>query len=377
MIRLAKIMNQSRVIGSLWLPILLAIVGAAGEGPVTILQKISPDRKSGEVFKNLKVLNNTPSDLLLPSMQFITSSLGVSCEYCHVENAFDKDDKKPKNTARQMMQMVNEINSKFQGKQEVTCYSCHRGTPKPLTVPSVAGVTTRLLSQPVPPVQQEPPNQPPPRDVIAKYAKARGGASAIASVASLEENGKFESDALSFAIDVYATRSGRSANVIHFPGVDRITVFNGTSGLIAVPGRPTRAMTPGEADAARLDIDLQFAPDLNKVFPEIKLTGISKVGTVAAFDLIGKRPGLPPVEMYFGLGSGLLLRTVQYSPSALGLNPTQTDYSDYRDASGVKIPFHWISATPTGRLSVQIEAVRTNVEIPEKVFSIPPAQAIP
>lgn len=86
-----------RTAGFLWLT--LSIVHAA-EWPAT-----SADKKSGEVFKNLKVLNNTPSDLLLPSMQFITSSLGVHCDYCHAENAFDKDDKRPKQTARQMMRM--------------------------------------------------------------------------------------------------------------------------------------------------------------------------------------------------------------------------------------------------------------------------------
>ena len=29
-------------------------------------------------------------------MQFITASLGVECEFCHVQGAFEKDDKKTK-----------------------------------------------------------------------------------------------------------------------------------------------------------------------------------------------------------------------------------------------------------------------------------------
>src|SRR3954466_13631631 len=91
-------------------------IAHAGEWPAT-----SADKKRSEVFKNLKVLNNVPSDLLLPSMQFITSSLGVHCEYCHIENAFEKDDKRPKQTARQMMHMVEEINNaKFKNQHKVT-----------------------------------------------------------------------------------------------------------------------------------------------------------------------------------------------------------------------------------------------------------------
>ena len=35
-----------------------------------------------------------PSEQLIPAMQFMASSLGVECSFCHVEGHFDKDDKK-------------------------------------------------------------------------------------------------------------------------------------------------------------------------------------------------------------------------------------------------------------------------------------------
>ncbi len=130
-------------------------------------------------------------------------------------------------------------------------------------------------------------------------------------------------------------------------------------------------MTSGEVDAARMDADLQFPLNINKVFSELKVIGTSKVGAEQAIVLCGERPGLPPVEMYFGTATGLLLRIVHYLPSALGLNPTQTDYSDYRRISaGVKIPFQWTSATPTGRFTVEIRTARTNIPVPEGLFSV-------
>src|SRR5213082_3472825 len=63
-------------------------------------------KKAEDFFKNIKVLNGIPADEVVPSMQFITASLGVDCEYCHVRGAFDKDDKLPKETARKMMKMM-------------------------------------------------------------------------------------------------------------------------------------------------------------------------------------------------------------------------------------------------------------------------------
>ena len=55
---------------------------------------------AGKKFKNVQVLKDVPADQLIPSMQFISASLGVECDFCHVENAgkmeFDKDDKEEK-----------------------------------------------------------------------------------------------------------------------------------------------------------------------------------------------------------------------------------------------------------------------------------------
>ena len=86
-----------------------------------------------QVYKNIQVLKGFPSDQLVPAMQFVAASLGVQCDFCHLENAFEKDDKETKQTARKMMRMMFAINKdNFDGQQKVTCYACHRGSHKPL-----------------------------------------------------------------------------------------------------------------------------------------------------------------------------------------------------------------------------------------------------
>src|SRR4051794_24371066 len=61
-------------------------------------------------FKNIQVLKGVPADQVIPAMQFISASLAVECDFCHVDRAFDKDDKKPKQSARFMIEMQNGIN---------------------------------------------------------------------------------------------------------------------------------------------------------------------------------------------------------------------------------------------------------------------------
>ena len=45
-------------------------------------------KKVEEQYKNIQTLKGIPADQLIPTMQFITASLGVECGFCHVEGAF-------------------------------------------------------------------------------------------------------------------------------------------------------------------------------------------------------------------------------------------------------------------------------------------------
>jgi hypothetical protein len=337
----------------------------------------SADKKSSEVYKNVQVLKEAPSDQLVPAMKFISSSLGVRCEYCHVENAFDKDDKKTKQIARKMMQMVSAINANnFDGHQEVTCYSCHRGSPKPVAVPVIAASTPKMLNEPAPEPQPNAPDLPKPDEIVQKYVAALGGADAISKLKTLTEHGTTDFAGRHFQTDIFIKSPNRIATVTHFPGgASGTTAFDGAVGFVSFPGNPLRPMSASDLDAARVDADLQFPLDMRNIFSELQV--LKKV-TVADKDTIlltGKRAGSPPVDMYFDAQTGLLARLVRYESSPLGLNPTQIDYSDYRDVAGVKLPFQWVSAAPTGKSAVQLSNVDANAAIDDQVFQKPAAAA--
>ena len=80
------------------------------------------------------------------------------------------------------------------------------------------------------------------------------------------------------------------------------------------------------------------------------------------------------MRLYFDEQSGLLVRLVRYGETALGLMPTQIDYADYREASGVKIPYRWTLARPSGRFTIQVNEVKQNVPVDDAKFTKPPAE---
>jgi hypothetical protein len=95
-----------------------------------------PEIAAGKRFKNVMALGDLPASRFLDTMVGFNMSLGVECEFCHVQKDFSADDKKEKVAARQMIDMTHGINEQsFNGRSEIRCYTCHRGAEKPRSAP--------------------------------------------------------------------------------------------------------------------------------------------------------------------------------------------------------------------------------------------------
>ena len=69
-----------------------------------VAQQGAPGKTAAQVFKNIQVLKDIPSTQFIPTMRFVSSALGVECEYCHTGNR--SEDTPNKQTARKMMTMM-------------------------------------------------------------------------------------------------------------------------------------------------------------------------------------------------------------------------------------------------------------------------------
>jgi photosynthetic reaction center cytochrome c subunit len=334
-------------------------------------------KKAEEQYKNIQVLKGIPADQLIPGMQFITASLGVECQFCHVEGDFEKDDKKTKQTARKMMEMMFAINKdNFEGHREVTCYSCHRGSAEPVGTPPVmaeepkAAMGEAKLAEKKGEAEKEKLSA---ETLLDKYLQAVGGAAAIEKITTRVMTGTITFGDRNVAIDIYSKDPDKRISFSHTPDGDSVTAFDGREGWLGFPGRPAREMRGSELDAAAMDADLHFAAHLKGMFSEAQMHGVEKIGDHDAYLVIGRREGKPPLRLYFDEQSGLLVRLVRYGETPLGRMPTQIDYADYREAGGVKIPFRWTLARPSGRFTIQVSEVKQNVPVDDAKFAKPPA----
>lgn len=105
---------------------------ASAKIPLPHLTAEEGAKPAPEIWKNIKVLTAIPAGRLVRVMGVFTVVLGVECAHCHVEGQWESDEKKPKETARRMLQMVNAVaKDHFEGKGMVACWTCHRGAPEP------------------------------------------------------------------------------------------------------------------------------------------------------------------------------------------------------------------------------------------------------
>jgi photosynthetic reaction center cytochrome c subunit len=358
------------------------ITAQSGTAQTSARNAGSPPKTTDEVYKNIKVLKGIPSDQLIPAMQFISASLGVGCDHCHVEQR-DKDDKKPKETARKMMLMMFAINKdNFEGHREVTCYSCHRGAVKPVGLPIVAD--EKMMAVPPEPLPdatkpaEAAPALPAPDQLIENYLKALGGQAAIQRISTRIEKGTITAaGGRKFSIEIFSKAPNQQASVMHFPNGDSATVFDGHVGWLGFPGRSPHEMGGSDLYAAELDAGVVFPAGIRQLFDELKVEKKSKVGDREAYVVSAHREGRPAVELYFDEQSGLLLRQVRYAESPVGLFPTQIDYADYRNAGGVQTPFRRTTARPGGGSTLQIEQLQQNVPIDDAKFTKPVEPASP
>ena len=361
----------------------IRVAGSALIGLVSVVMaSAQPAPMAEKVFKNVKVLTGIPENQFMATMGFFSASLGMTCTDCHVAESggsWEKyaDDTPLKQTTRRMIGMVAGINKAyFGGKREVTCYSCHRGGDRPQVTPSLI----ELYGPPGPPREPDEivaqASKTSPDQILDKYIEALGGAQKLAALTSLVAKGTYSgyAETEKHPLEIYAKAPDQRAMIVHNPAGDTITTFDGRIGWIAAPNTekpiPITELTGGDLDGAKLDAELSFPGQIKYVLTQWR------VGFPASIDdrdvqlVQGTTDGKYPVNLYFDK-SGLLVRSVRYTDSPVGLNPTQVDYADYREVAGVKIPFRITTTWLDGRSLAEFTDVQANLPIDAAKFAMP------
>ena len=336
-----------------------------------------------DVYKNIQVLKGITAAELWDTMGFISASTGFNCADCHVAESLSSMDKFAEDTprkrrARQMMKMAQAINAtQFGGAKVVTCNSCHNGRSQPVATPSLQAQYR---------VPEEDPNAveivpgtkgPSATEIFNKYIEALGGAQRVGALTSLAAKGTYSGyDTYDMPVpyEVYAKAPSQRTAIAHTQNGDNTITLNGQTGWMAVVDRARTLMpaTPPEVDGMTLDTNMMFPANISRALSQWRtgfpVTAVNNqdVNVVQGTGAAGTR-----VKLFFDAKSGLLLRSVRFTETALGTVPLQVDYEDYKEVAGVKIPMKVTVTWTNGQDKIELTDVQANAAIDPSRFARP------
>jgi photosynthetic reaction center cytochrome c subunit len=327
---------------------------------------------SDTAFKNVTALKGIPVDEFMGTMGLFSAALGMCCLECHNEDwTFDTPRKK---RARQMILMTDAINkANFNSRKVVTCWTCHRQSDRPYTTPPLDVIYGEPIFWQPDDLFQQAQGAPKPDEVLDKYLQAVGGARAAAMTSLVAKGtGSGFAGSLRSPAEVFAKAPNQRTTIIHTDDGDKTTTYDGKSGWLAsnVTPVPVMTLTGGELDGARLDAELMFPTRVKQALTQWRAALPSTLNGRSVNVLQGTGKDMT-ATLYFDVQTGLLTRVVRYANSAMGRVPTQIDLDDYRDVSGIKVPFKWSFAWTSGRDLYELSEVQTNVAVDAAKFSKP------
>jgi hypothetical protein len=348
---------------------------AALEHPVHLGQQnnVVEDKTAEQVYKNIQVLNGLPASELDGVMNFMSAALGVGCAYCHT-NPWDSDDKSPKLAARRMIAMTRAINKEhFSSNPAITCYTCHRGRhntdPLPpidlATAPASDAVGTTTKPEPLPTTD----------DVIARYTRAIGDA-AIETLKTrtfrgTETTTNRMTPPQTNPIEIIQAEPNKLLIVRSNARDAALEGFDGLKGWTK-DARGQRGITGKELVELKREADFFRYLRIRETYPQMRVLAREKVRDRDAYVVGATSRDDSREKLYFDVETGLLVRRFVAFKTAFGSIPDVTDFDDYREVNGVKLPFTIAWSRPPFGVVRRFTEIRLNAIVDSARFQPQP-----
>jgi hypothetical protein len=331
-----------------------------------------------QTHTNIKVLKGVPDSQLIPIMNFMGASLGVRCNYCHVNNNgkwdFASDEKGEKNAARDMMTMTMGINkNSFRGNNEVSCYTCHRGRTNVAHTLPMPLPTPEPRPSPAPTPAGSPQPNPTADQVIDKFYQAIGGVAAIDKMKSRVMKGTVvmnNGNEIGYEVDQSGPDSVLA--ILTTPQGVMERAFNGTVGW-EKSATGVRDLRGEEIGNLRRYPSFYTDLKLKEQFSRIGFGGKQKIDGRDVYALRATTTAGGRETLFFDVETGFLVRRASSLATPVGNIPEQVDFSDYRDVDGLKLPFtiKVESIDPMSSVVRKFTEIKLNVPIDAKRFNKP------
>jgi zinc protease len=208
------------------------------------------------------------------------------------------------------------------------------------------------------------------QQVIDRYVQALGGAEKLSQVKDISIKSTITSPVASLAMNLQQKGTDKMVQTIRYNGKEVTrTVVNGSKGKTLNSGSGY-SMTPEEVQEYKLKSILANVLQLDKLGIKKNLLGMERIYGRAAIRVELKFPSGKRHIHYFDSETGLKLREVEITQTAIGDATQTTDFTDYREVEGLKFPFRTITYVGNQTISNVVESVELNKNLKEDAFKL-------
>jgi zinc protease len=208
-------------------------------------------------------------------------------------------------------------------------------------------------------------------EVIANYIKAVGGNDAIAQIKDLSMSMTGEVQGQSLEVLIQRKPSNKFLQSISVAGMGEVQkqVCDGTKAQIGGMQGSQDITDPEKVKTIAMQAFI--VPEANYASMGGKMTyiGKEKVGEVETYKIEVLLGGAKMTEFY-DITSGLKLRQIINAETAMGSQTITSDFSDYREVKGVKIPHKIGQDVGMAQFTLTATKVEVNTNLADALFEI-------
>lgn len=211
--------------------------------------------------------------------------------------------------------------------------------------------------------------------VLEKYVNAIGGREANRRVKSLILKGKIEMSPVGIKgeYEKFSLAPNKSFTRIKLEGFgELIEVFDGQRAWVVDPIKGKREKKGGELIQTAIESFLYKSIELDKLYKDLRVRGIEKVGDRDAYVVAGKLTEEAETELfYFDVQTGFLIKTESVLIIPEGKLKSVTYIDDMREVAGVKLPYRITTELPQLKVIITVSSIDVNPKIDESLFKEP------
>jgi hypothetical protein len=208
-------------------------------------------------------------------------------------------------------------------------------------------------------------------EVVANYIKAVGGTEAIAKIKDVTITMSGEAQGTSLEIVIQKKPSNKFLQTVNVSGMGEVakTICDGTK---AQMGGMQGSQDITEATKVKsIAMQAMIIPESEYVKSGAKLTlaGKEKVGEEEAYK-IEVEVGETKLTEFYSVATGFKIRQVLTAETPMGSQTVTSDFGDFRDVSGVKMPYKMSQDLGMMQLALIVSKIEANTNLADALFEI-------